>query len=468
MDNYGSILSRMVSGDVNPVAEGANELDDVQADETLESMLNSRTLPLGTVIESINADAQAGILLALETFELQSCIGATQVITEGSDPSVVMEGAVKDFFGKIIARIKEFWGKVKAFFSKMIDRIKGRNNDKSIKDALDAANDPEFDKKAEKLEKDAKNGDETAKRILGIGDDQAPLYKIHVDNGTKAVDTIMDVLNKSANDICNLLEDMVVDADKTKQNKDYANQTFVNRDHSSDGDTQTAKIFDGYVDSKGVKHAGLSSITQGKCHNQQDLNDFIDEAFGVGKKATPVKEALKREDIFKILKDAHLTKQIDAAKRHSKNFEKVTNSVIDSAKNAEKRYIHAEVDGSKASKIAAEFSKNIGLAMAIMTCAMSVYSREIMILESGLSAYKNYAKRVGGKAVPAEESIEYTLGYGIYFEGKDADDSEPADDDDNNSKGDDGEKGGGDEPATEGMNPTTSDMVSQYVKSYTG
>lgn len=87
--------------------------------------------PIGIMIESVQTDVYSGILLAQETFELESCIGAARVITENADASVLLEGAITNFFSMLVQKLKQFWEWIKDIFG----RIFKRGND--IKEAAE-------------------------------------------------------------------------------------------------------------------------------------------------------------------------------------------------------------------------------------------------------------------------------------------------------------------------------------------
>ena len=150
-----------------------------------ESLMDDNGIPLGTIIESVNTDTHAGILLAMEAFELECCIGSARVVAEGVDPSIVMEGAVKNFFRTIIEKIKEFCARVADFFKNLFTRVKASqtsNNIKNLKNTIEGTTFRQRLYSAKHLSKDI------------FADD--PFYMIDYKNGMKTVGDMLDYIAK--------------------------------------------------------------------------------------------------------------------------------------------------------------------------------------------------------------------------------------------------------------------------------
>ena len=182
-------------------------------------VLDMTGISIGTIIESIQTDMDSGILLALETFELQACIGATQVITESVDPVAIMESAVKDFLDSIIQKLKKFVDWVRSIFDKIKDKFNKSVNKKLAQDLRDCLSGKKkstdgktFDENMTQVVADTKNSDgaikEKALSILGLGNDSKPFRVIDVKTGIPYASKINSILEGTVDGVVSAVEEM--------------------------------------------------------------------------------------------------------------------------------------------------------------------------------------------------------------------------------------------------------------------
>ena len=114
-------LTKFLSGETTTVGESFEYCEEDC------NVIDGYGLPLSTLIESVFTDVQMGLIAAEETYELACIVGGTQVITEGSGQegaTLVLEGAIKNFFKTIGEKLSQFWDWIKKMWNKFIGLFK--------------------------------------------------------------------------------------------------------------------------------------------------------------------------------------------------------------------------------------------------------------------------------------------------------------------------------------------------------
>lgn len=184
-----SILQQLMEGDANC----ATNPEDIKIDPNTEKEIEESTMPIMMLIESAYYKVESDLYRAMEAYDLANIIGSTQVLQEGTNvqesASAVMEGNVKDFFGKIIEQLK----KIKDWFVGIIRKIlhKGKTDAKVAQEKTTKAM-PEAKKKV--AEAESKKGDEQ-KQIIYRG-------AVFVQkNGDPIYDKLLNGIEKSIMDL---------------------------------------------------------------------------------------------------------------------------------------------------------------------------------------------------------------------------------------------------------------------------
>lgn len=145
------ILQKLMEG-----AGTSTEPEEIKIDPAVEESINESTMPMSMLIETFVVNTEADINRAYEIYEMASIIGTTQVLQEGTNvqeaATAVMEGNIKDFFGKIIQKLREIGQWIAGIFKKIIH--KGKNDEEVIKKNV-APKVPVAAKKVEEAAKDA-------------------------------------------------------------------------------------------------------------------------------------------------------------------------------------------------------------------------------------------------------------------------------------------------------------------------
>ena len=115
----------------------------VTIDSAIETFINESSMPMDILIESAYINIQTELNRAYEVYEMASIIGTAQVLQEGTNvqeaAAAVMEGNIKDFFGKILEQLK----KIRDWFIGIIKKIFGKltGKDNAVENASISIND---------------------------------------------------------------------------------------------------------------------------------------------------------------------------------------------------------------------------------------------------------------------------------------------------------------------------------------
>lgn len=132
---------------------------------TTNAISNDVNMYTGTVLPTMEASDEIVYEASENMYKIQaglyiSDIMIEQAVTEGyGGGEALMEGAVKDFFKKILDTLKKFWAKVKAWFKSVIEHIQvyfmnGKKFIEKYKDALNKKEAKNFTYSAHKYDID--------------------------------------------------------------------------------------------------------------------------------------------------------------------------------------------------------------------------------------------------------------------------------------------------------------------------
>lgn len=458
------ILDKMVSGDTTP-SSSSTLGDSSIVSEAVNAVIEDSRVPLGVIIESVQNDTDNGILLALEAFELESCIGAAQVITEGTNPMVVMEGAVKNFFRSIGERIRQFWEWIKGIFAKIFKKSKDAKEDKKLEEASDilsgktkAADGSTYDEKVKEIASDGNGGE-----VLGDGS----LYLFNVKDATDMALGIIEasetLIGDCGKDVTNIQKEFIAAIKNLDKNKfhDDARTLGEKEDRfnplaARDNDAAEVSVEKDICTQIGNK-------VHVKANNRGDLIKSIDASFGRGENAKPVEDIskLNGSSLIRVVNELKQGQYESYARELLKEFERNLNTMKDAVNEMDKEAMHIyNNNGTQprgVSVVVSKVSESMRRLNVLGSITTSVLNRIINLLASATATYNAFAKKVLAykKSKVQGESIDYS----VYMESKDVDE-EGAPDDDNDKA-----------PAEEGCGSTKSNVsnaLESYIGSYIG
>lgn len=431
-----SILSRMASGDV-PVAEGYVSVGDID-NPTIDAVVNESRVPLGTIIESVCTDTNAGILLAYETFELQCCIGAASVVSEGADANIVLENAITAFFGKIVEKLKQFGAWIKSIFDKIFKRKKDQDKYVRLITAIDVVTGKVKTKDGKTFGDKLKEVKETNPTILGDS-----FYIIDAAKGNNGALKAIEVCQKNVNLIVNNVEKL------NKQFSDVSAQ-FTDKQDVPDFDTDdkedaaTSKRLYGDI----AKALNVSSIG-----STDDIKKALNSLYGKGDNDKPAKiSQLTTESIGTTVMNLTSKTGIyaEVEKISKETLGSIDKTIADLKKMEQEAAKYAKKD---VNKYAGKASKMVSKLISVQTIITAIINHTQSVVESATKSYCSMIERVfGGTNSPANESMDFTM----YLESKDVDDEGIPDDSDDDAA-----------PATESVDyGTPTDALGSYIQSY--
>lgn len=435
---YG-ILERMVSGELRPTAERLN-FDSTTIDPTIESIINDSKIPLGVMIESMHTDTHSGIMLALETFELETCIGAARVISENADASVLMENAVKRFFSAIIDKVRQFWEWIKGIFSKLFKRAKEQKEGEKAAELEKIATDPDF---ADDLE--------------NAPDEE--FYKIDLKSGGGKAAKIMDAIFTTLESYTNLVQTLQkefasyitnskahYDETKSGNGRRYESGNPFDNDTSSEDEAQENDVW-----SAVAKTAGVRGRTK------EDVLEEINVAFGRGKNARPVSiKDLKPQDVISVAKELRSgadMKMYEREKQYVDGHVKNLLKTLDQMDRDSTKYVTDKGKSVGLQRFATRAAKLTSKITAIGSVVATILNHVASVYTSVLNSYTAMAKRLhNGRNGATTESFDYT----VFMESKDSDDDAVPEDD---------KESGGSKDVSEGYGSTDS-VLNAFINGY--
>ena len=438
MSYNSSILGRMMSGDLNPTSESYTDMN--TAGPVIEEMINESGIPLGTIIESVNTDTHAGILLAMEAFELECCIGSARVVAEGVDPSIVMEGAVKNFFRTIIEKIKEFGRWIAGIFNKIFKRAKEKKSSGTLSRLAGIVN-GEIKTKDGKTFKDCL---EEAKSSNSNVLDEKPFRMIMIGDGDTCVAGVMKSIQK-------LSEDAKSEFDSLHANFITAIKDATRNDSQRDSDFNND-------DKDGAQE---KTIYAKICKAQNVNNDTKEGLFAYIKRRYKIDDespVTKLNDIdFKLVVDAvttiksnKLDSAIDEAQKNVNKTIAEMRGFLEGMQRDADKFTDASGNSVNISQYVSEASKLSTYITGLQTAMTAVLNHMMNIHDAGLSAINGMVQAI----MKGDTIVSESWNTSFYMESKEADDTPDED--------------AGDETKSDDVSENThvGNMLNSYINAY--
>lgn len=463
MDLFDNMLSRLASGDASVVSEGVDVseyIDPVYENEIMES-----TLPIGELIRSGEADNHAEILQALETFEMESILGSTKVIIEGSGQAgaaVVMEGVIKRFFDAIIERLKKIVNWFKGIFKKLFKKVDEKAAEGNIAEAAEhiegrskaAKNEGSLDKHLDMIREDAKKGVEAAMNFCGDN-----FVFIDYDGGMDTikradsfVGTYVSIKTQDVDKIIKEIGDARSNNDKDKDaNAALKSNSVINNyiSRKKDDNSERAKMIQGIFNKKGEDEAAVSKYTEDAFGIHDTSRIRKAETLPKAAEFAQVCVAVEKKTFSKTAKSiegratAEITRMINLCESAKNNYD--TNNSFD--KNATKALTCLITDLNSALAVVA------GTTTKAITIVTNYASQYASIVNRAMSYKSNKNKNA------TTEGVEYM---GFFMESDDVADV-PEDPDE---KDDDDDKGGKAATESYGGGTVSNDSLTAFMNSY--
>lgn len=389
-------------------------------------------LSTSALIETACTDLKIGVLAAEEAFEMACIVGGAQVVSEGTGQqgaSILLEGAIKNFFNMIAEKVKKFVEWIKGLWRKITGRAK--TDGKQVQ--------AEFKKVEKAAEQVISSGGTSTASGGGKSAVKLPesITILDIDNGEKKVTDMIsytrDALNQfdemmniiKSGDISKVDDEKMVIHTKNQygENKDWkANQMLANGEEGLEGKLKVI------VKDPSVKD--MSSFTA-----------YIRRCYGIGSQKKAEADFTKA-DLATMRKVVDLAGSSDIANANA-ICEGVTtrcNNIIKVCKeyaNSDDGAVDAVSAGNGnaiagVKKIVSSVTKEINEIGNILTTLVN--ERSIIILNAAKS-YTSFVKSVASKGTTkaAQDAVDYS----IYFEACDVVDEEC--DPDEGCESDDGE-----------------------------
>ena len=360
------ILQKLMEG-----AGNCAEPEEVKIDPEVEENINESTMPMSMLIETFMVNSERDINRAYEVYEMASIIGTTQVLQEGTNvqeaAAAVMEGNIKDFFGKIIQKLREIGQWIAGIFKKIIG--KGKNEEDVIKKDV-AAKIPVAEKKVEEAASASSGStasDDDSKQYYYRGDIWNP-------NGDKSFDAAMAGLNNVMGKVEDLAKAITENWDyNAMQNKQWKDVNNAAKDaYKEDNVITTEKLSEHLMKTafgKETKGAGTSTVTKS-----------LKEAYGVGSAPGPnerptVVTPKLLEEMKKVLTGQNsVVKDLDKAE---KDFQKRKDNIIKSMtkiqQTAEKTQAHTEFVTKRCTQVTSSVNAIAGMYVQVANAKKDAY-----------------------------------------------------------------------------------------------
>ena len=375
---------------------GANT-DDVEVSKDVEKEIEESNLPIGTLIECVTSNGTIGINAALEAYEMACIVGGVSVVSEGlgtEGASTLLEGAVKDFFKKIVEQIK----KIKDWFVGMVKKIVSKFT--SIGGDVTA----KYEKYKSDFDKNFEDGKFTFKgKILDF------------ENGSR-----------TANNITGCIDDILDELVEIKLEGNDKDDIKSIVDAAKSG--KTKNIWE-----------GLSDVIGEKVENANDVIALIKKKYGAS-------DDIESKDIKVSSNDVAVMRQVIEAS--SKDVKKIAKSSIDTVNAKCNIAIKVVKEAEKEAGENTDAVKVIQEAVSELNMLSGLYAQvintQLGIFASASKAYVEFISQVAkGKAV--EESTDFSH----LFEEMDMDSIEDDDDEEGACGGSSKSEGDEETAATE-------------------
>lgn len=385
-------------------------------------------LPLSTLIESVFTDMQMGLIAAEETYELACIVGGTQVITEGSGQegaTLVLEGAIKNFFGMIAKKLKQFWEWIKKMWNKFIGLFK--KDGKALNSEFDKVK-PAVEKKIEETKNlpavvnakggapatvnsgkggvpattNSGNGEKNLPAVAGGGKGGVPMIpeSLVILDPEKGEDTVLKTgkkINEAVNDIIEELGNFV------KSNNSLPDKSYSGNDSTAaNSDAVDAMSQDAFEE---VMFKGLIGPS---VKNNEDFLNAIRAAYGADNKPTSAtrltdKELTAMEKIIRLADDKSMKEYNDGANLINKACQDAIKLCEELSKGADGSNVSVKKSMQQISRTLTWLGKEL----------VAMVNTRTSIILNGARSYVSYLKSVAGSAV--QDSVDYS----VYFESRD-------------------------------------------------
>lgn len=349
-----------------------------------------------------------------KAYHTADIIGQVQVMQEGTNPEVLLEGIVKSGIEKIKEAFRKFWAKLKEWFKKVKDHFKAMflTGSKFVKEFKKAIQ----DKKADGFKYTA--------------------FKYTLDSGEG--DTIFDEVKDKISDLTSTLEKVVtIRKEVDPKTVNPPTQTFRQNEDGKDAspgkvwvNTNTTKTVKGSYDdfndaalakSLGNKNLGELSATEfqddfikklgKKSDDITELTDYLKATFRDGDDEESEWEDFEsnsKEDMMSLIENGG--KAISDIERAEKKFENAINSIIkayDKVKSTDKS---GEAGYKAAQKISGYLSALLAVGKVPSTTKVDAYKEAMASYERILKSFLRWKPvKEGyegyGSMEPATESL---------------------------------------------------------------
>ena len=398
-------LTKILSGENHAVGESFEYCEEDC------NVIDGYGLPLSTLIESAFTDMQIGLIAAEETYELACIVGGTQVVTEGSGQegaTLVLEGAIKNFFKMVGEKLKQFWEWIKKMWNKFIGLFK--KDGKALNSEFNKVK-PAVEKKIEETKNlpavvntkggapaTTNNGNGGSSSGGKGGVPMIPESLVILDP-EKGEDTVLKTVKKINDGVDEIIDDVV----------DFANNTSLPDKNYSGNSGIAAELDDLEAMSQDeFEKEMFNEIIGPSVKNNEDFLNAIRAAYGADNKPTSStrltdKELTAMEKIIRLADDKSMKEYNDGVNLINKACQYAIKLCEELSK---------EADGTNASvKRSMQYISRVLTWLGKELVAM-INTRTSIIL-NGARSYVSYLKSVAGSAV--QDSVDYS----VYFESRD-------------------------------------------------
>lgn len=405
----GNMISKILEGSVVAIGDG-NYTSEVNP--AIENAVNVWEGSEQMLAESVAADINSEILLAYETFELASVLGAATVIAEGSGAdgaTMVMENAFIDFFKKIGQKIKEIGEWIVSIFRRIFKKTKEKSESKAastaeayLADKTTGTDGKKASEKIEELKKTAKS-DPDPKKKEAAQNLLSKAIPVKYKDGQSIADKVIDNADKSASQyegsIHNIQTFKNVDKLKTVADNKLDNATDYYKHYSKEHFGKELESLDRVklelkrvwkVDKLSEKKGTEIDIT-----NSSLINEYTKWYKSEFKAGSVCEKAINR-----------IKKSCDTAAEAFKKLSESSNKPIDG------------ITGAEASKLYAARSafakKSVVAYNSLSSYTSAVLSEHISIATAVYTMYVSFGNRLKGG-----DSVQEGLNFDTFLEGED-------------------------------------------------
>ena len=409
-------LTKFLSGENHTVGESFEYCEEDC------NVIDGYELPLSTLIESAFTDMQIGLIAAEESYELACIVGGTQVVTEGSGQegaTLVLEGAIKNFFKMIGEKLKQFWEWIKKMWNKFIGLFK--KDGKALNSEFNKVK-PAVEKKIEETKNlpavvntkggapattnngnggSSSGGEKNLPAVAGGGKGGVPMIpeSLVILDPEKGEDTVLKTARKISDAVNDIIDGVVYFANNTSlPDKNYSGNSGI----AAELDDLEAMSQDEF------EKEMFNEIIGPSVKNNGDFLNAIRAAYGADNKPTSAtrltdKELTAMEKIIRLADDKSMKEYNDGVNLINKACQEAIKLCEELSK---------EADGTNASvKRGMQYISRILTWLGKELVAM-INTRTSIIL-NGARSYVSYLKSVAGSAV--QDSVDYS----VYFESRD-------------------------------------------------